>query len=175
MGELLRLMPKNTGGRPSETPPPGGGVSGGPTLADLGVSTQQASRLQQLAGISDEDFEAEMAKAQDAPSTKEILRAARALCGPGKGGGWRPDGASASPTTMWSMCSTGDFGRGHHLQRDPWPRPGAAPRRGGTPRPPQGPESWRPEAKGWGSSRHPSLRLCGRFFPSAAHTGNRGI
>ena len=56
-GELLKEMPKNVGGRPTETPSRAEGVSP-PTLAELGVTEKQSSEWQKLADVPIEDFQA---------------------------------------------------------------------------------------------------------------------
>jgi hypothetical protein len=56
-GEMLDGMPKNKGGRPSETPDTMSAVSV-PVLADFGVTEQQSSRWRRASRVEPEDFEA---------------------------------------------------------------------------------------------------------------------
>ncbi|TMQ74382.1 hypothetical protein [Candidatus Accumulibacter phosphatis] len=71
-GQMLAEMPKATGAKSQLS----GQFSGGPivvppekttpTLSDLGITKNDSSRWQKLAGISDEKFEAAVAAAKDA-------------------------------------------------------------------------------------------------------------
>src|SRR3954468_11429425 len=67
-GQLLREMEKAKGGRPS-LENPSRATTG---LSDLGISRDQSSKWQKLAGIPEDDFEASLA-APGKPSTTDII------------------------------------------------------------------------------------------------------
>lgn len=73
MGEFIKAMPKNKGGRPTETPSPQEKV---PTIAEVGLTHKQSDRAQRLADIPTEEFQerVETAKAEGKLSTNTILK-----------------------------------------------------------------------------------------------------
>lgn len=87
-GQLLAEMPKNQGTKGqlaggNTIVPPENDVK---TLADLGISKNESSRWQKLAGVSDEKFEHAVAAAKEVAgevTTAAMLRAAKA-CEPPK-------------------------------------------------------------------------------------------
>ncbi len=64
MGELLKAMPKQGGGRPLKTGSTMEPVS--PPLADLGIAKTQSHRTQAIADVPEEEFEEVIAKAKEA-------------------------------------------------------------------------------------------------------------
>ncbi len=68
-GQVLAVMEKNQGGRPSETPSTMEGVFA-PPLADLGIGYTQAHRWQQVASLAETTFEEYIAQTRD--SDKEL-------------------------------------------------------------------------------------------------------
>lgn len=73
-GEMLRDMPKHTGGRPSKTTDIVSAVS---TLADIGVTDKQSERWQKLAAVPEDKFEQAVAAAKEVAgevTTAALLR-----------------------------------------------------------------------------------------------------
>lgn len=105
VGQILHAMEKHKGGRPSETPSTTKGVS---TLADLGISEGQSHRWQKLAGVSDEDFERDLAG--DHPTTNGIIWAHASL-------GAKVD--AVDPRALWLWGRLKDFERDGLLDLDP--------------------------------------------------------
>ena len=80
-GQMLAEMPKNPGELRNSSPSHDGRATT-PTLASLGITYNDSSRWQKLAGISDEKFEAAVAAAKDAAgqvTTATMLRAAAGI------------------------------------------------------------------------------------------------
>lgn len=62
LGELLKGMPKNQGGRPAETSASNGEVA---TLGDIGITHKQSSMWQKIASLPEDDFEERIAEAKE--------------------------------------------------------------------------------------------------------------
>lgn len=65
LGELVREMPKNDGGRPKKTGNQREPVSD-PTLSDLGITKKESAKWQAMAAIPEKEFEATLAEAVEA-------------------------------------------------------------------------------------------------------------
>jgi site-specific DNA-methyltransferase (adenine-specific) len=80
-GELLRDMPKDRGGRPSETGNGSLPVSSQPTLDQLGITKMQSHRWQTLARVDDQQFGAivEEAKVEGTISTSAAITKIRSI------------------------------------------------------------------------------------------------
>lgn len=76
MGQLLKEQSKHIGGRPTETPKGTEGVLQPPTLSDQGITYHESSQAQQLANISDDEFEEALQVAAEmnaVPSTAGVI------------------------------------------------------------------------------------------------------
>lgn len=73
MGEFLKAMPKNKGGRPNETDPDAGKDSP-PTMAEIGIHRKHVERAQELADIPAEDFHARIERVKE--SGEKLTRTA---------------------------------------------------------------------------------------------------
>jgi hypothetical protein len=103
-GELLRDREKAKGGRPPETPNGNGGVS---PLSDLGITHNQSSQWQKLAGVPPDLFEQELQR--DRPTTNGII-AAHACPEPKD---------KVGPAALWLWGRLRDFERDGLLDLDP--------------------------------------------------------
>ncbi len=78
-GQLLSKMEKNRGGGDRKSDHPSRGTTGDKsTLSDLGVTRDQSSRWQALAGVPEEDFEKSLG-AKKKPSTSGIIAKPRKM------------------------------------------------------------------------------------------------
>ncbi len=78
-GKLLSKMEKNKGGGDRKSDHPSRGTTGDKsTLSDLGITRDQSSRWQSLAGVPTEEFEAAFAS-EKKPSTSGIIAKPRKM------------------------------------------------------------------------------------------------
>lgn len=64
MGEFLKAMPKDAGGRPAKTSPAREQVSTPPTLREIGITRKQSATAQKLADIPEPEFRERVAVAK---------------------------------------------------------------------------------------------------------------
>lgn len=114
-GELLKEMGRNGERHDGTSAGPGRGKKGvvrhdtfPKTLGELGITRDQSSKWQQLAGIPEGEFEAELAKPGPKPSTSGILAQHQQKTLP-----------RIDPDALQAWGRIKDFERYHLLRRDP--------------------------------------------------------
>jgi hypothetical protein len=113
-GELLRDMPRATGGQPYQSRATTGSEPPVKTIADLGISRDQSSCWQKLAAVPDEEFEAGMANPVALPSAAIIIAAHEARNRP-----QAPPSKPVDARALWLWGILLDFERDGILRADP--------------------------------------------------------